>query len=110
MNVRQARVLDGLPANLWSWLAPLKGLPAEKGVAPASYAAWRKVRATMPIKLKKDVLRHSFASYGFHALGAEKNVEILGHIGGFGVFAKHYKGLATDSDAKAYFSILPKKL
>lgn len=109
-KVRQTRILDGLPANLWAWLAPLDGLPAEKGVAPASYAAWRKVKAKYALKLKKDVLRHSFASYGFHALGAEKTVEILGHVGGFGVFAKYYKGLATDSDAKAYFSILPKSL
>lgn len=64
--------------------------------------------AACGVDLPHDVLRHSFASYGYHYLGAEKTVEILGHVGGFGVFAKHYKGLATPAQAKRYFEIAPK--
>lgn len=32
---------------------------------------------------------------------------VFGKIRGFGVFAKHYKGLANADDAKKYFTILP---
>lgn len=72
---------------------------------PASYQVYRRVKHNSGIPIPKDALRHSFASYGYHFLGAEKTVEMLGHIGGFGVFARHYKGLATPDDAKLYFSI-----
>ena len=108
-KVRRLRVLAGLPANLWAWIEPLRSCPASMAVAPASYEVWRRVKSNTGVELPKDVLRHSFASYAYHYLGAEAAVEILGHIGGFAVFAKHYKGLATDEDSKAYFSIMPPK-
>lgn len=106
-KVRRVRILTGLPDNLWAWIEPLRGLPAEDNVAPASYDVWRRVKRNSGVNLPKDVLRHSFASYAYHHIGAERAVEILGHIGGFGVFAKHYKGLATPDEAKKYFAILP---
>lgn len=106
-KVRRARVLTDLPDNLWAWLEPLKNRPTAHTVAPASYDVWRRAKAQSGVELPKDVLRHSFASYGYHYLGAEHTVEILGHVGGFGVFAKHYKGLANADDAKKYFTILP---
>ncbi|MDY5583573.1 MAG: hypothetical protein SPF41_06475 [Candidatus Merdousia sp.] len=106
-KVRRVRILTSLPDNLWAWIEPLRGLPAEDNVAPASYDVWRRVKRDSGVNLPKDVLRHSFASYAYHYIGAERAVEILGHIGGFGVFAKHYKGLATPDEAKKYFAILP---
>lgn len=106
-KVRRVRILTSLPDNLWAWIEPLRGLPAENNVAPASYDVWRRVKRNSGVNLPKDVLRHSFASYAYHFIGAERAVEILGHIGGFGVFAKHYKGLATPDEAKKYFAILP---
>lgn len=106
-KVRRVRILTGLPANLWAWIEPLRGLPAEHNVAPASYDVLRRVKRNSGVNLPKDILRHSFASYAYHYIGAERAVEILGHIGGFGVFAKHYKGLATPDEAKKYFAILP---
>ena len=108
-KVRRVRILTGLPDNLWAWIEPLRGLSSEEKVVPASYDVWRRVKRNSGVKLPKDVLRHSFASYAYHHIGAERAVEILGHIGGFGVFAKHYKGLATPDEAEQYFSILPKK-
>lgn len=106
-KVRRVRILTGLPANLWAWIEPLRGLPAEHNVAPASYDVWRRVKRNSGVKLPKDVLRHSFASYAYHHIGAERTVEILGHVGGFGVFAKHYKGLADADSAAGYFAIFP---
>lgn len=104
-KTRITRVLTDLPANIWTWLAPLQNLPKDDNVAPASYEVYRRVKRDSGISIPKDALRHSFASYGYHFLGAEKTVEMLGHIGGFGGFAKHYKGLATPDDAKLYFAI-----
>lgn len=106
-KVRRARVLTNLPRNLWVWLDAARGCDAVANVAPGNYDCWRRAKSATGVKLPKDVLRHSFASYGYHYLGAERTVEILGHIGGFGVFAKHYKGLANAADAKKYFAILP---
>ena len=104
-KTRMTRVLAALPANIWTWLAPLQKLSKDDNVAPASYEVYRRVKRNSGVSIPKDSLRHSFASYGYHFLGAEKTVEMLGHIGGFGVFAKHYKGLATPDDAKLYFAI-----
>lgn len=108
-KVRRARILADLPANLWAWIAPLKNRPTTQTVAPASYDVWRRAKTKCGVVLAKDVLRHSFASYGYHYLGAERTVEILGHVGGFGVFAKHYKGLADAANAEKYFAICPQK-
>lgn len=106
-KTRRLRILAQLPANLWRWVEPLRKISINQNVAPQSYNVWRKVKDSTGVELPKDVLRHSFASYGYHFLGAEHTVEILGHVGGFGVFAKHYKGLATPAEAKRYFKIEP---
>lgn len=108
-KVRRVRILTSLPDNLWAWIEPLRGLSAEAKVAPASYDVWRRVKRNSGVKLPKDVLRHSFASYAYHHIGAERAVEILGHIGGFGVFAKHYKGLSDAETSAKYFAIFPPK-
>lgn len=105
-KTRTARIFDP-PANVWAWLEPLKNSPRDNPVAPASYAALCTVKRNTGVKMTHDVLRHSFASYGYHFLGAERTVEIMGHVGGYGVFAKHYKGLATPADAEEYFKISP---
>lgn len=103
-----ARIIQP-PANIWAWLEPLKERRPSETVAPASETVFRRIKTATGVKLEKDVLRHSFASYAYHYIGAERAVEILGHVGGFGVFAKHYKGLATPDEAEQYFSILPQK-
>lgn len=105
-KTRMTRVLTALPDNIWDWLAPLQKLPKDNNVAPASYEVYRRVKRDSGVSIPKDALRHSFASYGYHFLGAERTVEIMGHVGGFGVFAKHYKGLATPEEAQEYFAIL----
>ena len=107
-KTRRLRILSDLPANLWAWLEPLKTLDASLNIAPASYEVWRSVKEDSGVKIAHDALRHSFASYAYHFLGAEHTVEIMGHVGGFAVFAKHYKGLADKKSAKEYFSTLPR--
>ena len=104
-KTRVERRLAGLPDILWRYLAPLKGTDKRANIAAGSYTVFRRVKDGLDVRLSKDALRHSFASYGFHFLGAEHTVEILGHVGGFGVFAKHYKGLADADSAAEYFNI-----
>lgn len=107
-KTRRERHLNDLPANLWQWLTPLKTMPKGSNVAPASYDAYKGVKMRhIPIKLEKDVLRHSFGSYGYHYLGAEQTIEIMGHERSFSMLADHYKGLADKKRAIEYFSIVP---
>lgn len=95
------------PDNIWAWIEPLKKRNANENVAPGSYDAFKGVKKRLGIKLEKDVLRHSFGSYGYHYFGAEQTVEIMGHVGDLKVFFKHYKGLSDKKSATEYFSIAP---
>lgn len=61
----------------------------------------------LTIKLPHDVLRHSFASYGYHYLGIEKTVEILGQESGYEVYKTHYKAMVRIQDSADFFSIMP---
>jgi len=104
---RKCRILENLPENIWSWLEPLKVIHPSFRVIPNAYKAYQRAKDGLSIKLSKDILRHSFATYGYHKLGGEHTVEIMGHITGYGVFARHYKGLGNMTDAIEYFNITP---
>ena len=105
-KTRTERLLVGLPDNLWQFLETLKHRNKDDNVAISNFDQNYKIRKNLGAGAK-DILRHSFASYGYHFLGIEHSVEILGHIRNFNTFAKHYKGLASKEDAKKYFSIVP---
>lgn len=47
------------------------------------------------------------ASYGYHELGIETTVEILGQESGYEVFKRYYKAMVIPADAKAFFTISP---
>lgn len=104
-----ARLLQDLPENLWVWLSTFRQSEGDVMKTRAgTVARYRRIVCkALNLKYAQDICRHSFASYGYHYLGAEHTVEIMGHIGGFDVFAKHYKGLATKDEATEFFSILP---
>ncbi|MFR6034721.1 MAG: hypothetical protein ACLUKN_17035 [Bacilli bacterium] len=42
------------------------------------------------------------ASYGYHELGIETTVEILGQESGYEVFKRYYKAMVILTDAKAF--------
>lgn len=100
-KTREPRILENLPNNLWEWLNPLKGA---KSICKG-YEAYKLVRRKLPVKLKKDVFRHSFASYGYYFLGVEHSVKILGHD--YKTFKKFYEGIANKENAQEYFNIRP---
>lgn len=100
-KTREPRILENLPENLWEWLNPLKGA---KSICKG-YEAYKLIRRKLPVKLKKDVFRHSFASYGYYFLGVEHSVKILGHD--YKTFKKFYEGIANKENAQEYFNIRP---
>jgi integrase len=105
-KTRTERLLVGLPNNLWEFLKPLQNRRQEEDVAILNFDRNYRMRLKLGAG-GKDILRHSFGSYGYHYLGAEHSVEILGHITDFKTFVKNYKGLASKEDSVEYFSIVP---
>lgn len=105
-KTRTERLLIGLPDNLWEFLKPLKNKGKDENVAVSDFDRNYNIRCRFGAG-GKDILRHSFGSYGYHFLGAEHTVEIMGHIRDFKTFVKNYKGLASKEDSVEYFSILP---
>lgn len=105
-KTRTERVLTHLPANLWMWVQSLKNRDKNENVAVGSYDVCHNIRTKLGVN-ETDILRHCFGSYGYHYLGAELTIEIMGHVGGFKTFAKHYKGLSNPKSAKEFFAIVP---
>ncbi len=99
------RNISNLPETAWSWLEAY--MPKEGPIFPYSYATYRRIQKLLSVKIPKDGLRHSMASYGYHELGIETTVEILGQESGYEVFKRHYKAMVSPDDAKAFFSISP---
>lgn len=98
------KILNG-PENGWIWLEKFRS--PDGPICPKSYNSVRRIRRMLTVETPHDVFRHSFASYGYHYLGIEKTVEILGHESGYEVFKTHYKAIVDPADAQKYFSIMP---
>lgn len=74
-------------------------MPKAGPIFPYSYATYRRIRKLVSVKIPKDGLRHSMASYGYHELGIETTVEILGQESGYEIFKRHYKAMVIPADA-----------
>lgn len=95
-------------ANLAAWL---KKYPPTVGVSPVSdimlVKTLRALFAAVGIKDRKDILRHSYASYAYELTGdAAKVAAELGHTDTSMLF-KHYRGLVPPHAGSRYFSITP---
>jgi len=103
---RRRGYLEGLPKNLWAWL---RAAPAETwAMTPCQYmhaksAAFRRAG----IANAGNVLRHSFGSY-YLALtdDAAKTAAKMQHTSPAMLY-RHYKGVASRKDARAWFAIVP---
>jgi integrase len=106
-KTRQPRTLHDLPPAVWDWIAARRSTGR---VLPITYDAFRSaLGAVSPWELAQDCTRHSFASYGYHALGIERTVELMGHVAGFKLFAGRYKATARATMARLWFSMKPRK-
>lgn len=107
-------VLEGLPENLWAWI---------KNVDLIEDANWKKRPWLMSVpvynkekkaaferaglKLKGNILRHSFCSYHIaHHQDAAKTAVLMQHSNQSMIY-RHYKGMAMRADAAGYFAIMP---
>jgi integrase len=116
-KTRQARVLEGLPDNLWSWLAdgpdagPITSVRIRSLIMSAQRAGGFVGRGRAKERLvawPQDGMRHSFATYHV-ALFADpgKTALLLGHEGSPTMLYRHYRGLTTKDQAEEYFKIVP---
>lgn len=103
--------LEGQPDNLWTWIQRWWEVPAawkmtERQILAAKSAAFEKAGVAHP----HNVLRHSFCSHHI-ALNkdAAKTAVLLQHTSPTMLY-KHYKGVATEADAKRWFDIKPRVL
>lgn len=107
---RKPRIILNPPPNIWPWLEPLKEKDGREPVAAGNYEAFRSAKRKTNVNLSQGVTRHSFGSYGYHAISPARTIEIMGHTKGKDIdtFFEYYKGLATPGDAKRYFKITPR--
>ncbi|MSU65313.1 MAG: hypothetical protein EXS38_04250 [Opitutus sp.] len=106
IKTERREYIDGLPENLWAWLAWSK--PETWTMTPRAYLAAKslaRVRAGLPEI--RNALRHSFCSYHIaqHKDPSRTSV-ILCHTSPRTLW-KHYRGNATNADGAAWFSIVP---
>jgi integrase len=93
--------------NLAAWLEPLE----RKGLVVPTVKAQHRAVAALAAKLKIDwprnVLRHSFISYRIATVKSADQVALEAGNSAAIIF-KHFRELATEADADAWFGILPK--
>ena len=106
-KVRRIRQLNGLPDNLWSFLELTPPEERHGAICKKTYGQLRVIRQKLPLKLGRDILRHSFGSYAYYKMDPKIVVLMMGHLREFKTFEKHYMGLASKETAEEYFSILP---
>lgn len=106
IKTRRRHYIDGLPANLWAWL---KAAPADAwSLTERQYLALKSQAFLLAqVSNPGNVLRHSFCSYhvALHK-DAARTAVLLCHANPSMLY-QHYKGRATEKDAKRYFAIRP---
>lgn len=106
IKTRRRHYIDGLPANLWTWLrvAPVEAWTlTERQYMSLKGEVFSLAGVTNP----GNVLRHSFCSYHVAAhKDAARTAVVLCHASPSMLY-QHYKGRATERDAKRYFNVKP---
>lgn len=108
-----ARVLDGLPRNLWAWLPSPLPEGVILGVEPRNITEAVKLKtgygAKFGRKYPHDSLRHTFATYHLaHYRDPGRTARLLGHRGSTELLHTRYAAAtALAKDAKAFFGLLP---
>ena len=103
---KRPQYIDGLPANIWTWLGRAKKTDwhlSGKDYERAKSDVFRLAGVPNP----GNVLRHSFCSYhvAMHK-DASRTAVILCHTSPT-ILYRHYKGIASAADAALYFAVTP---
>lgn len=101
------RIIEQLPDTVWTWLE------VGEDADPISPGRSRQAIEIAQSALKRDSwphdgTRHSFATYALAFTGDAGKVAFwLGHEGNPTMLHRHYRGLATHAEAKAFFALRP---
>jgi integrase len=101
------RIIEGIPEALWAWLEPKDDGEA---ISPGrSRQAIEKAQAAIERDdWPHDATRHTFATYALASTGdAGKVATWLGHEGNPTMLHRHYRGLATKTEADKYWALRP---
>jgi integrase len=106
LKTKRRHYIDGLPENIWPWLALTND--ACWALSPAEYMhAKSQLFEKAKVPHPHNVMRHSFATYHVAAFkDAGKTAGILCHRNQKMLW-DHYRGNATEAQGKAYFAIVP---
>lgn len=104
-KMRRGALMENLPENLRAWLDSLKA----RGFKP--YESRRRTEAPL-LKacgpLPRNALRHSFATYHVAAFrNVEETALLMGHGHSPRTLLRHYRGLTTQEEGRAWFAISP---
>jgi site-specific recombinase XerD len=106
IKTQRRQFIDGLPANLWAWLAWAK--PEAWAMSPRDYMREKSaIFVAAGVPHPRNCLRHSFATYHVAAhADVSRTATILCHSSPTMLF-RHYRGNATAAAGRAWFKILP---
>ena len=106
-----------IPPNAMCWMRFCHNLYSENKTKPivtysSSYLSRRLVasfkRAGL-VKKYRNVLRHTFASYGANHFGLQTTAERMGHYSGIKIIKDNYQHLTTITESERYFELYPYK-
>ena len=106
IKTAQPQFLDGLPANLHAWLKwsqPEKWCMTKRQYAKAKEDAFTRAQVPHP----HNCLRHGFASYHVAAFKDPSKTSVIMCHTSAKLLWDVYRGIATETDGKAYFEITP---
>jgi hypothetical protein len=109
LKTAQPQFLDSLPANLHAWLKwsqPESWTMTKRQYAKAKESAFTRARVPHP----HNCLRHGFASYHVAAFKNPSATSVILCHKSAKLLWDVYRGIANESDGKAYFETLPPEL
>ncbi len=109
-KTRNPRHLSDLRPNIWEFLELTPPKERKGAVCKLPYGTMVKIHRAVKSQYVQDVLRKTFASYGYYEYGSDRIIHLMGHRGGDKLFKEHYLGFSSPSSAKEYFAITPESL
>lgn len=102
----RARIIEELPEALWAWITP--GKDEEPICSSYTRQILRISRSSIKRKWPRDGTRHSFGTYALAHTSNPGQVSMwMGHEGNPTMLNRHYRGLATKAEAKAFWALRP---
>lgn len=108
-KTRQRRLVE-VNAALSAWLEPFRGLTGP--ICPQTESVWQKESVDLcelaKVTRKGNGLRHSYCTYHF-AMHGNENATAQQAGNSPAMIHSHYKGLATKTEAEAWFAVAPQQ-